>query len=163
MLDNTSCSKIVTKGNLSKLQEAVDDLSRQASIDGFQLNEAKCKELRIGFPNNNHDFKPLVLNGKPHELVTAAKLLGMIISHDLKWSIHTFELSRKCSSHLYSLRQLKRSGVAPSELALFFFFGPSWNTQVLYSIVPYQTTSAKIWNGSKGGHSESSILTCHIE
>ena len=41
-VDNTSCSKIVTKGNLSKLQEAVDDLSRQASIDGFQLNEAKC-------------------------------------------------------------------------------------------------------------------------
>ena len=62
----------------------MDDLSRQASIDGFQLNEAKCKELRIGFSNNNHDFEPLVLNGKPLELVTSAKLLGMIISHDLK-------------------------------------------------------------------------------
>ena len=40
--------------------------------------------------------------------------------------------------------------------------GPSWNTQVLYSIVLYQTTSVKIWNGSKEGLSESSILTCHI-
>ena len=61
-VDDTSCSEIVTKGSESKLQEAVDDLSRQASIDGFQLNEAKCKELRIGF-SNNHDFEPLVLNG----------------------------------------------------------------------------------------------------
>ena len=84
--------KIVTKGTESKLQEAVDDLSRQASIDGFQLYEAKCKELRIGF-SNNHDFERPVLNGKPLELVTSAKLLGMIISHDLKWNMHTSELS----------------------------------------------------------------------
>ena len=44
-VDDTSCSEIVTKGNKSKLQEAVDHLSRQASLDGFQLNGAKCKEL----------------------------------------------------------------------------------------------------------------------
>ena len=49
--------------NKSKLQEAVDDLSRQVSLDGFQLNKAKCKELQIGFSNSNHDFEPLVLNG----------------------------------------------------------------------------------------------------
>ena len=96
-VDDTSCSEIVTKGSESKLQEALDDLSRQASLDGFQLNEAKCKELRIGFSNSNHDFEPLVLKGKP-----------------------------------------------------------------LYSIFLYQTTSMKIWNGSKEGLSESSILTCHI-
>ena len=119
-VDDTSYSEIVTKDSVSKLQEVVDDLSRQASIDGFQLNEAKCKELRIGFSNNNYDFEPLVLNGKPLELVASAKLLGMIISHDLKWNMHTSELSRKCSSRLYFLRQLKRSGVALSELVLFY-------------------------------------------
>ena len=55
---------------------------------------------------------------KPLELVTSAKLLGMIISHDLKWNTHTSELSRKCSS-----RQLKRSGVSPGELVLFYVTG----------------------------------------
>ena len=34
--------------------------------------------------------------------------------------MHTSELSRNFSSRLYFLRQLKRSGVAPSELALFY-------------------------------------------
>ena len=34
--------------------------------------------------------------------------------------MHTSELSRECSSRLYFLRQLKRSGVAPSELVLFY-------------------------------------------
>ena len=67
-VDDTSCSEIVTKGSESKLQEALDDFSRQASLDGFQLNKAKCKERRIGFSNSNHDFEPLVLNGKPLEL-----------------------------------------------------------------------------------------------
>ena len=74
-VDDTSCSEIVTNGSVSKVEEAVDDLSRQASIDGFQLNEAKCKELRIGFSNNNQDFEPPVLNGKPLEQVASAKLL----------------------------------------------------------------------------------------
>ena len=81
---------------------------------------AKCKELRIGFSNNNHDFEPLVLHGKPLELVISAKLLGMIISHDLKWDMHTSELSRKCSFRLYFLRQPKRSVVAPSKDVLFY-------------------------------------------
>ena len=43
----------------------------------------------------------------------------MIISHDLKWNMHTSELRRKCSSCLCFLRQLKRSGVIPNELVLF--------------------------------------------
>ncbi|PFX22641.1 RNA-directed DNA polymerase from mobile element jockey [Stylophora pistillata] len=119
-VDNTSCSEIVTKGSENKLQEAVDDLSRQASIDGFQPNEAKCKELRIGFSSSNHDFEPQVLNGKTLELVISAKLLGVATSHDLRWNMHTSELSRKCSSRLYFLRQLKRSGVAPSEPVQFY-------------------------------------------
>ena len=53
-------------------------------------------------------------------LVTSAKLLGMTISHDLKWNMHSSELIRKCSSRLYFLRQLKRSGVAPSKLVQFY-------------------------------------------
>ena len=163
-VDDTSCSEMVTKGSESKLQEAVDDLSRQASIDEFQLNEAKCKELRIGFSNNNHDFEPLVLNGKPLALVTSAKLLGMIISHDLKWNMHTSELSRKCSSLFYFLRQLKTSGVAPSELVLFYVtcIRPvlEYASLVLHRSLP-NYISEDLERIQKG-HSESSILTCHI-
>ena len=163
-VDDTSCSEIVTKGSESKLQEAVDDPSRQASIDGIQLNEAKCKELRIGFSNSNYDFEPLVLNGKPLELVTSAKVLGVTISHDLKWNMHTSELSRKCSSRLYFLRQLKRSGVAPSELVQFY----------VTCIRPVLEYASPVFHRSLPNYisedleriqrraSESSILTCHI-
>ena len=43
-----------------------------------------------------------------------------IFSSYSKWNMHTSELSRECSSRLYFLRQFKRSGVAPSELVLFY-------------------------------------------
>ena len=87
-VDDTSISETVEKGCESNLQRVVDDLSRQSSSEGFQLNEAKCKELRISFTNNNSTFNPILLNGKPLEEVTSAKLLGLNISNDLKWNVH---------------------------------------------------------------------------
>ena len=98
----------------------MDDLSRQSSSEGFQLNEAKRKELRISFANSNSTFNPILLNGKPLEEVTSAKLLGLNISSDLKWNVHVLELVKKASCRLYFLRQLKRSQVMPAELMLFY-------------------------------------------
>ena len=98
----------------------MDDLSRQPSSEGFQLNEAKCKELRISFTNNISTFHPILLNGKPLEEVTSAKLLGLNISSDLKWNVHVLELVKKASCRWYFLRQLKRSQVIPEELVLFY-------------------------------------------
>ena len=98
----------------------MDDLSRQSSSDGFQLNEATCKELKISFANSNSTFNPILLNGKPLEEVTSAKLLGLYISSDLKWNVHVLELVKKASCRLYFLRQLKRSQVTPEELILFY-------------------------------------------
>ena len=50
-VDDTSISETVEKGRESNLQRVVDDLSRQSNSEGFQLNEAKCIELRISFAN----------------------------------------------------------------------------------------------------------------
>ena len=117
---DTSISETVGKGCESNLQRVVDDLSRQSSSEGFQLNEAKCKELRISFANSNSTFNPILLNGKPLEEVTSSKLLGLNISSDLKWNVHVLELVKKASCRLYFLRQLKRSQVMPEELMLFY-------------------------------------------
>ena len=46
-VDDTTISEVVDKGQDSCIQQVVDDLARQARDDGFQLNERKCKELRI--------------------------------------------------------------------------------------------------------------------
>ena len=60
------------------------------------------------------------VNGGPLEVVSSAKILGINVSDVLKWNVHIAELVEKVSSRLFSLKQLKRLAVAPSELILFY-------------------------------------------
>ena len=119
-VDDLTMSEVVQKGLPSHIQEAVDSLSRQSFLHDFQLNEIKCKELRICFCKTSPTLDPVKVNGRPLEVVSSAKILGLNVSDDLKWNVHIAELVKKASSRLFSLKQLKRSAVAPSELVLFY-------------------------------------------
>ena len=100
-VDDTTISELVGKGQESNIQAVVDTISSQSTCEGFQLNESKCKELRISFAENKPDFEPIVVNGKPLETVSSVKVLGLNISCDLRWSVHFQELVKKASSRLY--------------------------------------------------------------
>ena len=89
-VDDISVSKIVERGRESELQVAVDDLATQSSREGFQLSETKCKDFWIGFSNTTSDFDPIVLNGKPLEIVTSAKLLGLNLTGQRSEVEHTY-------------------------------------------------------------------------
>ena len=108
----------VDKSEPSKIQASVDELASKSQADRFQLNEAKCKELRISFPKTKHDFEPITINSKPIDVVTHAKLFGLNISCDLKWNVHISETVRKVSSRFYCLRQ--RAKIATKELITFY-------------------------------------------
>ena len=56
-VDDTTISEVIAKGQESCIQQMVDDLATQARADGFQLNERKCKELRISFAKNEPEFE----------------------------------------------------------------------------------------------------------
>ena len=108
------------KGRESCIHQVVVDLARQAKDDGFQLNERKCKELRISFARNEPEFDPICVNRQTLETVNNVKLLILNLSSDLKWDVHASELVRKVSTRLYFRRQLKKSDVATRELILFY-------------------------------------------
>ena len=91
-VDDTIISDVVNKGQESCIQQVVDDLARQARNAGFQLNDRKCKELRISFARNEPEFDPICVNCQTLETVNSVKLLGLDISSDLKWNIHVSEL-----------------------------------------------------------------------
>ena len=52
--------------------------------------------------------------------LSLAKVLGVTISSDLKWSAHIDSITTKAAKRVYLLRQLKRAGIAPSHLVLFY-------------------------------------------
>ncbi|KAL9962338.1 hypothetical protein ACROYT_G031432 [Oculina patagonica] len=57
-VDDTTISETVAKNRPSTIQTAVDTFVTRAAEDKFQLNEAKCKELRITFRTANNSFDP---------------------------------------------------------------------------------------------------------
>ena len=56
--------------------------------------------------NDNFTTRPIVLGNNTVECVTTYKLLGIIISNDLKWHEHIDYISKKASKRLYSLKIL---------------------------------------------------------
>ena len=138
---DTTISEVITKCQESCIQQMVDDLTIQATDDGFQLNERKCKELRISFAKNEPEFDRIWVNRLTLETVNGVKLLGLNISSDLKWNAHVSELVRKVSTRLYFLRQLKKSHVATRELLLFYITrirSIFWSTAVQFLIALHQ-------------------------
>jgi hypothetical protein len=74
------------------------------------LNAWKCKEILICFLKKKPNFQQLTLiNGYPVEQVKSAKLLGLMLSSDLKWNEHVAYIVKKSSRRLYMLRLLKRA------------------------------------------------------
>ena len=119
--DNTAAEpEMVEKGETSKIQNMVNELTEKTYRTNFQFNEKKCKELRISFTKNHPEYAPIVINDKPIEIVTTIKLLGLNISNNLKWSHHIEEIVKKASTRLYFPRQLKRAKIAEKELLTFY-------------------------------------------
>ena len=69
-------SETVSKGQdqESNIQNAVDTFSTRASVDKYELNEPKYKELRISFNTKSASFDPIVINGKDIKAVPKAKV-----------------------------------------------------------------------------------------
>ena len=119
-VDDSSLVENVAKGETSCMQKYADEFSLKASVDGFQLNETKCKELRINFSNYPVQFEPITINGKEIEVVPSARVLGLKISSDLKWNPHIEDICKKVASRLYFLRQLKRAQLTAKDMLLFY-------------------------------------------
>ena len=68
-----------------------------------KLNEEKCKELRIDFTRKTpvvNSFTPNSINNRNIDIVDHPKILGMMISNDLKWNKHVASGVLKASRRL---------------------------------------------------------------
>ena len=77
-VDDTTIAECVDKKEDSRIQSDVEELIAKSNQNKFQLNESKCKELRISFPKSAADFAPIVINGKAIEVVPTVKSASTI-------------------------------------------------------------------------------------
>ena len=104
-------AETISKGGSSTIQNDVDELINQSVVKKFQMNEGKCKEMRIGFSKLTTHFEPIKIHNNPLELVKCAKILGLTVFNDLKWNEHVQQITKKARKRLYCLTQLKRANV----------------------------------------------------
>ena len=119
-VDYTTIAECVDKKENSRIQSDVEELIAKSNQNKFQLNESKCKELRIWFAKSAVDFAPIVINGKATEVVSTVKSIGLNISSDLLRNCHVAEISKKVASRLYFLKQLKRANIPSKDLLIFY-------------------------------------------
>ena len=117
-VDNTTVSEVIVKGGESHVQAIANRVIAWSRENRVQLNDDKCKELRISFAEEQRVFDPVIMEGKEVELVSSSKLLGLTIANDLTWNFHVTEITKKASKRLYFLTQLKKAGVPKQDLAL---------------------------------------------
>ena len=67
-------------------------------------------------PPGPPSFSQVAIEGVEFEIVSSAKVLGVVISSDLKWSAHIDSITTKAAKRLYLLRQLKRAGIAQRKM-----------------------------------------------
>ena len=97
-VDDTTIAECVHKKEGSRIQSDVEELIAKSNQNKLQLNESKCKELRISFAKSAADFAPIVINRKAIEVVSNVKLLGLNISSDLRLNCHVAEISKKVAT-----------------------------------------------------------------
>ena len=61
-------------------------------------------------------MRPISIANQNVERVRTYKLLGVIISDDLKWNTHVEYVITKAAKRLYALRLLKRAGIMPEDI-----------------------------------------------
>ena len=119
-VDDTTLAESVSRNETNYMQLRVDELVRQSEADGFQLNESKCKELRISFSRSGSSVDHITINDKQIEAISSAKLLGVVVSDNLRWNAHVESICKKAATRLYFLKQLRRVKVPPKDMLLFY-------------------------------------------
>ena len=112
-VDDTTALEIIPRNSISLLNHVATDVHEFSSTQNMKLNPGKCKEMFINFMHDHNILvNPIVLGNKEIECVTNYKLLGVYLNEDLSWNTHIDYIFKKACKRLYSLRILKRAGVA---------------------------------------------------
>jgi hypothetical protein len=78
-VDDTTLAEVVPRNSQSQMQSAVSGVEKWSKNNKLQLNEDKCKEMIVDFKKVKHQLKTIIINSKELELVSSAKILGVII------------------------------------------------------------------------------------
>ena len=95
----------------SRISDQLNKTLTYAEKNGMKLNLDKTKLILFN-TCLSRDFMPdIAVNNVRLDLVEQTKLLGVVITSDLKWEANTQYIVTKCNSKVWTIRRLKKLGV----------------------------------------------------
>ena len=88
--------------------------------NNLSLNVIKTTELIVDFRKQQREHTHIHIDGTAVEKVKSFKSLGVHITDYMKWSTHTESVVKKAQQCLFNLRRLKKFGLAPKTLTIFY-------------------------------------------
>ena len=82
----------------------------------MKINEEKTKQMIFNFTNNFQFSTRTFINGKNIEIIDQTKLLGVVITNDLKWEENTSVILKKANARMQLLRKCATFTKDKSEL-----------------------------------------------
>ena len=119
-IDDTTVSEIIPRNGISQIQSRANELERWNTQNKFQLNVKKCNELLFQFHRNRIPFDKINLSTGCPNLVRQAKILGVTVRDDLRWSTHIFNIIKKANKQVFFIVQLKRARIPAKEIVNFY-------------------------------------------
>ena len=87
LVDDTTVFEIIPRNSISMLDVVVREIHDYCVEHKMKLNPQKCKEMYVNFMKNSIPaMRPISIGNQNVERVRTYKLLGVIISDDLKWN-----------------------------------------------------------------------------
>ena len=108
-------TKQVLDTQANQLQNDLDSLESFTNRKLLKIKEKKTNVMKFNFSKAN-DFPPeLRVNGFKDQLevMSETKLLGVIVTNDLKWSGNTDYICKKAYKKMWTLRRMKVLNVEP--------------------------------------------------
>ena len=115
-VDNSTMWEVLYSDSQSMLPTSVKACEEWSRDNNMKLNASKTKEMRVNFSFSSPSYPPIVIDNQTVSIVKHAKLLGVIVSNDLKWNLHANAICKKASKRLYALRLLRRNALPDSFL-----------------------------------------------
>ena len=131
----------ILKVENSRISDQLNKTIIYSEKNGMKQNLEKTK-LMLFNPCVSKDFMPEIsINNTRLDVVEQSKLLGVIISSDLKWEANTQYIARKCNSRIWTIRRLKKMGASRGDLVDIY-------CKQIRSLLEY---AAPVWSSSLTG------------
>ena len=103
-----------------KSQGWLDQIDERTDNQKMKINEKKTKTMIFNFTEKSQFTTRLKLKNEAIEVIDNTKLLGTIITNDLKWDLNTSTIVKKANARMALLRKVASFGTPVEDLKDIF-------------------------------------------